>query len=85
MSKLMFLAGDEAYIRIKEQGLSAHDIYGVVAAAGGPKWFTTYGLMRSIIADFLESVTHPIHFMGSSVGAWQVTAALTNDPGAALD
>lgn len=85
MSKLMFLAGQEAYDRIKQQGLTPQDIKCLVAAAGGPKWFTTYGLMRAIISDFLHDCSHPMHFLGSSVGAWQVTAALTSDPRAALD
>ena len=57
----------------------------MVSAAGGPKWFTTYGLTRYIIADLLEPAHHEMHFLGASVGSWQMAAALTEDPAAAID
>ena len=85
MSKLIIRAGRQAYQRIKEEGFSADMITGVVAAAGGPKWFTTYGLVRYIIADLLHNHKEPCSFLGASVGSWQMAAACTSDPGASID
>lgn len=59
-------------------------IAGVAAAAGGPKWFTTYGLVRYII-DELTNDNLPRFYVGSSVGSWQMAAACTESPGDALD
>jgi len=78
-------AGEEAYSRINTEGLTSDMISGVASAAGGPKWFTVYGLVRYILADFLKDAQHPLHFIGASVGSWQMTSALTSDPGEALD
>jgi len=85
MSKLDIRAGAGALKRIQEEGFSADMIHGVVAAAGGPKWFTTYGLVRYIIADFLAEAKQNIHFLGASVGSWQMATACTSDPGASID
>ena len=85
MSLLEIRAGTEAFARIKQEGLTKDMISTVVAAAGGPKWFTTYGLTRYIIADFLKGANHPIQFLGSSVGSWQMACGLSADPGLALD
>lgn len=85
MNKLVFRAGREAFELIEKFGFSPEMVKAVVSAAGGPKWFTTYGLTRFIIGDLLNSVAHPIHYMGSSVGSWQMTAALTSNPSEAID
>ncbi len=85
MSKLELRAGKAAFQKIQKEGLSSKDIYGVVAAAGGPKWFTTYGLVRYLIADLLDGEDQEMHFLGASVGSWQMATALTKHPGQALD
>ena len=85
MNKLILRAGKEAYQKIKKDGLSPEMISGVVAAAGGPKWFTTYGLVRFIIGDLLKDAKQPLHFLGASVGSWQMVSSLTSDPKAAID
>ncbi len=85
MQKLNLEAGRAAYEWIREYGIRPQDTRAVVAAAGGPKWFTTFGLVRHIMSDFLKRATHEIDFLGSSVGSWQMTTALTSDPGRALD
>ena len=85
MRKLEFRAGSEAFHLIKSGQFRPTSVRAVVAAAGGPKWFTTYGLVRYIIADFLKDVEEEIHFLGASVGSWQMAAALASDPGAAID
>lgn len=85
MSNLVIRAGHEAFHNIKKNGLPLTSIKGVVAAAGGPKWFTTYGLTRYIVADLLAKASHELHFLGASVGSWQMASALTSDPGSAID
>lgn len=85
MSKLRLRAGREAYAAIKKNGLTKDMISAVAAAAGGPKWFTTYGLVRYIIGDLLTGAEQHISFLGSSVGSWQMTAAMTSNPTEAID
>ena len=85
MRPIRVIAGSRAYATIKKEGLSAERIYALAAAAGGPKWFTTYGLMRYVISDFIKDVDRPIHLIGASVGSWQMAAAATSDPGKAID
>lgn len=84
-SLLRIRAGEEAYNHIEKNGLKPSDIGAVVSAAGGPKWFNAYGLTRYIIGDYLAQHTHRIHFLGASVGSWQMTSALTSNPTAAID
>ena len=78
-------AGEEAYARIKNEGLHSGMISGVASAAGGPKWFTVYGLSRYLLGDFLVDAGQSIDYIGSSVGAWQMAAGITSNPKAALD
>ncbi len=85
MSKIVLKAGATAFKKIQKEGLSPDHVYGVVAAAGGPKWFTTYGLVRYLISDLLGDSHQDLHFLGASVGSWQMTAALAKEPGEALD
>lgn len=82
---LRLRAGKNAFDHIKRNGLSQSDISAVASAAGGPKWFTAYGLTRYIIGDFLKDNKQEIDFIGASVGSWQMLAALTRDPSAAID
>ncbi len=85
MEKIKLVAGREAYQWISQYGIRAEDVQAVVAAAGGPKWFTTYGLVRFILGDLLRGAEQKIDFVGSSVGSWQMATALTQDPFSALD
>lgn len=84
MERLRFVAGPEAYNTIRKVGFNGEMIKVVAAAAGGPKWFTTYGLMRYIIADLLKP-DQECYLIGSSVGAWQMTAAMSPRPREAID
>ena len=85
MAKLVLRAGREAFQRIKQEGFSPGMVSAVSSAAGGPKWFTTYGLTRYIIHDLLRNTEQNIHFIGASVGSWQMACALTRDPQTAID
>ncbi len=82
--KISIRAGRRAFELLSSRPLSPDLIAGVAAAAGGPKWFTTYGLVRYIIDDLLDD-DQSRFYIGSSVGSWQMAAACTPSPGAALD
>ena len=82
--KISIRAGRRAFELLSNRPLSSDLVAGVAAAAGGPKWFTTYGLVRYIIDDLLDD-DQSRFYIGSSVGSWQMAAACTADPGAALD
>lgn len=83
-SPLRIRAGKEAYSLIQKEGLSPDMIRCVASAAGGPKWFTVFGLTKYIIADLIPA-DQKCHFIGASAGAWQMTAALCPDPAASID
>ena len=82
--KISIRAGRRAYELLSNRPLTPELIAGVAVAAGGPKWFTTYGLVRYIINDLLADDLSRF-YIGSSVGSWQMAAACTADPGGALD
>ena len=85
MQSVRIIAGPRAFSLIRREGLDPQRIYGLAAAAGGPKWFTTYGLMKYVISELIASVDHPIHLIGASVGSWQMAAASSSDPASAID
>lgn len=85
MRKIRIKAGPEAYAEIKKYGLRPSRIKAIASAAGGPKWFTVYGLTKYIIGDLIRNQNHQIHLIGASVGSWQMTAAACSDPRAALE
>ena len=83
--KIELVAGREAYDLIKKEGFTPDLIKGVASAAGGPKWFTIYGLTKYIISELIPDDDIRRFFIGSSVGAWQMTAALTHNPAQAME
>lgn len=80
MSYLVIKAGEIARKHLLENGLSASDVFAVSAAGGGPKWFSCYGLTRYVLNDLLSESTHEIHYLGSSVGSWQMACGLSSNP-----
>ncbi len=84
-AKLIIKAGRTAYAHIRENGLSPQDIRAVIGASGAAKWLTIYGLDRAIFSQWLKDVSHNIHLLGTSVGAWKLAAAAQNDPARAFD
>lgn len=81
---LIVKAGNLAYDSIKRNGLETSSVYAVSSAAGGPKWFTSFGLTKYIIGDLLRESEREVHFLGSSVGSWQMACALCADPDKAI-
>lgn len=84
MEHLAIKAGSTARRILLERGLNPKDIRLMPSAASGPKWIILYHLNRFLFSNWLPA-DHPIHLIGSSAGAWQMTCAAQQDPGPAFD
>ena len=82
-SAITIRLGRRARARIAENGLRASDIAIVPAAAGGPKGLILHQLDCWLFGDFLTQAPRPRHFVGASIGAWRMAAAVFPDPVAA--
>ena len=79
------LAGPKALEIIRDEGLRPESIKVVAGAAGGPKWLVLYHLDRLLDLHFFPRCHGPVHFIGSSIGAWRFAALCQNDAALALD
>ncbi len=82
---LIIQAGKTALAHIRKNGLAPEDITAVYGASGAAKWLSIYGLDRAVFSQWLRGVTHRICLLGTSVGAWKLSAAAQQDPGRAFD
>jgi predicted acylesterase/phospholipase RssA len=82
---LLFLAGENAYKKIRENGLSPDDIEVCVSASGAAKWLALYGLDKSVFGSWLNNRKSPAYFFGTSIGAWKFAAACQNNSSRAFD
>ncbi len=78
-------AGPRALEIIRDEGLRPERVRVVAGAAGGPKWLVLYHLDRLLLAGFYDRCATPVHFIGSSIGAWRFAALCQNDAVGALD
>ena len=85
MQSIRILAGAKAKAHIDANGLSAHDISAVVAAAGGPKGLALIPLDHFIFDQWLPSQPRARQAYGASIGAWRMAAGTRTDSSAALD
>lgn len=85
MNSLEVYAGQQAYAHIQEHGLSPSDIRVIIGASGGPKWFVLSHLDRYLVQHWLPKISHPIDLIGSSIGAWRMSAYASSDGLAALE
>ena len=83
--KLVFLAGERALKRVRENGLAPDDVKVVAGAAGGPKWLILKGLDRFLFGEWFQGRTAPLFLLGSSIGSWRFAAVSRRDPLGALD
>jgi hypothetical protein len=81
---IVLRAGRAALARIRAGGLCPEDVGVVPAAAGGPKGLILHGLDRFIFGEWLAGAERERHFIGASIGAWRMAAAVQRDPVAAL-
>jgi len=78
-------AGRSALARIRAEGLQPGAVATVPAAAGGPKGLVLIGLDRFLFGEWLPRAPRERHFIGASIGAWRMAAAVQRDPPAALN
>jgi len=82
-SSITIRLGGRARARIAGHGLSAADIAVVPAAAGGPKGLILHQLDCWLFGDYLPQAPRQRHFVGASIGAWRMAAAMLPEPKAA--
>ena len=80
----MIRAGPQAAARIRAEGLAPGDIAVVPGAAGGPKGLILHGLDCFVFGEWLPRAPRERHFIGASIGAWRMAAALHPEPIGAL-
>ena len=77
-------AGARARAHLQREGLHARDVAIVPAAAGGPKGLILNALDQWLFGQWLPSAPRKRDFIGASIGAWRMAAAVTADPHAAF-
>ncbi|MGB0942209.1 MAG: patatin-like phospholipase family protein [Marinomonas sp.] len=85
MPKLEIHAGPEALTQLQQEGFQSHLFSHFLGASGGPKWFSHYALDSYLIADFFHKRETPLHFIGSSAGAFRASCFARKDPVEALE
>lgn len=82
---LLFLAGKNAWARIKDRGLDPEDISVVAGAAGAAKWLIISELDKTIFSKWLKNRVKPLLLYGTSIGSWKLASAALSDPVSAID
>ena len=82
---LLFLAGKNAYERIRDRGLVPEDISVVAGAAGAAKWLVISELDKALFSQWLKSRRKPLYLYGTSIGSWKLASAALNDPVSSID
>lgn len=85
MRPIQIFAGHKAYAHIQEHGIKPTDIRVMLGASGGPKWFVLSHLDRYLMQNWLPQMTQQVEFIGSSIGAWRMSAYAGSDPLQALE
>ncbi|MEO6015641.1 MAG: patatin-like phospholipase family protein [Polaromonas sp.] len=80
MKALRIYAGPVARRHIEQNGLLPTHVGVVPGAAGGPKGLILGALDRFIFGDWLAHTSHPVHLVGSSIGAWRMATACLSEP-----
>jgi hypothetical protein len=82
MQALRIYAGPVARLHLEKNGLQAHDVGTIPAAAGGPKGLILGGLDQFVFGHWLVPTRHEIHLVGASIGAWRMATACLVRPDA---
>lgn len=82
---LTLRAGAKARQWLAEEGLSARRIQTIAGASGGAKWLVLSALDRVIADTLLPQLGDDVFLIGSSIGAWRMTAYAQPDPRAAIE
>jgi len=78
-------AGQKARETIMKHGFTPEIFSYFLGASGGPKWFSLAGLDRVLFPEWFANVSHQIHVIGSSAGAFRTICAVQDDPLAAIN
>ena len=78
--KLVFLAGERALKKVRENGLAPEDVKIIAGAAGGPKWLILGQLDRFLFGEWFQGRKTPLFLIGSSIGSWRFAAARRRSP-----
>lgn len=81
---LRVLAGKTALEMIRSNGLVYDQIQTLAGASGGAKWLVLSQMDRVIAEEILPRLTAPTHLLGSSIGAWRMSAFCKRDPANAI-
>ena len=73
-SAIQIFAGSEAKTHIQQRGFRPQDVRVIIGASGGPKWFVLSNLDRYLINEWLPHIDQPLDLVGSSIGAWRMSA-----------
>lgn len=84
MAALDVYAGAHALAHIREKGLNPSDIRVIMGASGGPKWFVLTHLDRYLVSEWLPNTQGQIELIGSSIGAWRMSAYAHASPLSAI-
>jgi hypothetical protein len=79
-SLIQIYAGRQALEHIRNHGFKAQDTRMILGASGGPKWFVLSHLDRYLVQHWLPGIDHQIELVGSSIGAWRMSAYASRDP-----
>ena len=82
---IQIFAGDVARQHIAEHGLKPEHIRVIMGASGGPKWFVLSNLDRYLVQNWLPSMQQNIDLVGSSIGAWRMSAYAGKNPLASIN
>jgi len=85
MQPIQIFAGAHARAHIAERGLKPNDIRVIIGASGGPKWFVLSHLDRYLIDSWLPQMPQQVNLIGSSIGAWRMSAYASADPISAIE
>lgn len=84
-NQLVFKAGAVAYRSIRDEGFDESRIGTILGASGGAKWLVLSHLDRVMVRRLLPAIRHPVHTLGSSIGAWRFACYAQSDPLAAIE
>lgn len=85
MTKLEIHAGAKALAKLQQEGFQSQLFSHFLGASGGPKWFSHYALDTYLISEFFQHRETPLHFIGSSAGAFRASCFARKDPVEALE
>lgn len=85
MANLEIYAGKNALNTLQQEGFHSHLFSHFLGASGGPKWFSHYALDTYLISEFFQQRETPLHFVGSSAGAFRASCFARKAPVKALE